>query len=182
MSDNGQSRGKELEETPGPEGIERKGDEDTASSRNDIILGSVLVLMSGAVILRSLRMPRPEGWGQAPGLFPLICGVILLFMGMSLTVSAIKRRGLEAQLSKEAASNGKDSLEIMRTLIVLGGILIYVLVLIPLLHYSIATFIYLFATIWYFWRGKPHWIFVISISGTLFLSQTFKHFFDIILP
>ena len=182
MSEFEQPLEKESEKKARSEYTERKSVEETASPRNDIILGSILVLISGAVILRSLLMPRPEGWGQAPGLFPIICGVILLFMGLSLTVEAVKRRRMEAQVTREAATGKKDSHDIPRTLIVLGGILIYVLVLIPLLHYTIATFIYLFPTIWYFWRGKLIWILVISLSGTLFLSQTFKHFFDIILP
>lgn len=182
MSDNGQSSEKEPEKKTASEDIAHKGVEETASARSDIILGSVLVLMSGAVIFRSMQMPRPEGWGEAPGLFPLLCGVILLFMGLSLTVTAIKRRRLEAHVTEAAASGKEESLEILRTLIVLGGVLIYVFALIPLLHYSIATFIYLLATIWYFWRGKLLWVVVISISGALFLSQTFKNFFDIILP
>lgn len=173
---------KESEKNVGSKTTEGKIVEKTASPRNDIILGSALVLVSGAVILRSMQMPRPEGWGQAPGLFPLICGVLLLFMGLSLFVEAVKRRRMEAQITREADTGKKDLREIPRTLIVLGGILIYVLVLIPLFHYTIATFIYLFPTIWYFWRGKLIWILAISLSGTLFLSQTFKHFFDIILP
>ena len=173
---------KESVKNVGSKTTEGKIVEETASRRNDIILGSALVLVSGAVILRSMQMPRPEGWGQAPGLFPLICGVLLLFMGLSLIVEAVKRRRVEAQITREADTGKKDLREIPRTLIVLGGILIYVLVLIPLLHYTIATFIYLFPTIWYFWRGKLIWILVISLSGTLFLSQTFKHFFDILLP
>jgi len=164
------------------ENIEHKGIEEKAPSRNDIILGSVLVLLSGGVILRSIQMPRPEGWGEAPGLFPLLCGVILLFMGLSLTLSAVKRRRTEPQTAGQTTGSRKDPHEILRTSIVIGGILVYVLVLIPLLHYTIATFIYLMGTIWYFWRGKLLWILVISISGSLFLSQTFKHFFDILLP
>jgi hypothetical protein len=162
--------------------IEYKDTEEAASPGSDIILGTILILLSGAVIFRSLQMPRPEGWGQAPGLFPLLCGVILIFMGMSLTVTAIRKRKENAQRQEESNRNTKGSDEIARTLVVLGGILIYVFILIPLIHYTASTFFYLVFTIWYFWRGKPYWVIIISIAGTLFLSQTFKHFFDIILP
>jgi ABC-type polysaccharide/polyol phosphate export permease len=182
MGDNGQSSEKKPEKKADSKDVERAGADETTFPVGDVILGSVLVLMSGAVIVRSVQMPRPEGWGQAPGLFPLLCAVILFCMGLSLIVAAIKRRWMVAQATGKSAPGKEDSHEILRTLIVIGGILIYALILIPLLHYSIATFIYLFATIWYFWRGKLHWIFIISVSGALFLSQTFKHFFNIILP
>ena len=162
--------------------LEHKEAEESASPGSDILLGTTLILMSGAVIFRSLQMPRPEGWGQAPGLFPLLCGMILIFMGLSLTVTATKRRRKNPKGEGDLSRSIDGSNEIARTMIVIGGILIYVLILIPLIHYTASTFIYLAFTIWYFWRGKLHWIIIISIAGTLFLSQTFKHFFDIILP
>jgi hypothetical protein len=147
----------------------------------DILLGIVLLLMSLAIIIISIKMPRPAGWGQAPGLFPLVCGLALLCMGLILFLKAFKKVTLNSliQNSKTQATN---LFQAKRMFIVIGGIFFYVSVLIPLLHYMAATLIYLLFTVWYFWRGKVYWILLISIGGTTFLSLTFKYFFEIILP
>ena len=146
----------------------------------DYVLGGSLALLSVGVIVSALRMPRPDGWGEAPGLFPLICGVGLLAMAAILAVAAWRRPAVE----EEATADGTPSepLEPGRTLLVGGSVLVYALVLIPLLGYTLATFVYLFAVIWYFWRGKLLWTLLISLGATIFLSQTFQRAFSIILP
>lgn len=152
-------------------------------SVGDMVLGCSVSLLSLWVIITSIRMPRPEGWGEAPGLFPLVCAVALLGMGMLLTIKAIGRRQRPRVRQEPADREGEpESPELGRTLLVLGSVLVYVFVLIPLLHYAVATFVYLFAVIWYFWRGPLPWILAISVSGAVFLSQTFRHMFAIILP
>lgn len=146
----------------------------------DYVLACVLAVLAIAVIVGAVRMPRPEGWSEAPGLFPLICGVGLLFMAAILAVAAWRRPVLDGGTT--ADSTESDPPEIGRTLLVGGSVVVYALVLIPLLSYTLATFVYLFAVIWYFWRGKLQWIAVISLGATIFLSQTFQHAFSIILP
>jgi hypothetical protein len=147
----------------------------------DIILGIVLLVMSLAIIVISVKMPRPAGWGQAAGLFPLVCGLALLCMGLILLIKALIKANLGSLIQKSKFKL-TDLSQTKRMVIVIGSIFIYASVLIPLFHYMAATLIYLLFTIWYFWRGKAHWILLISIGGTAFLSLTFKYFFDIILP
>lgn len=149
----------------------------------DYVLASALAILSVWVIVSAVRMPRPEGWSEAPGLFPLICGVGLLVMATILAVAAWRRPASEEETTAGTTqSEQPEQLNLGRTLLVGGSVLVYTLVLIPLLSYTLATFVYLFAVIWYFWRGKLLWILVISLGATIFLSQTFQHAFSIILP
>jgi hypothetical protein len=148
----------------------------------DLVLGCSLTLASLWAVIESIRMPRPEGWGQAPGLFPAVCGAALLAMGVFLTATAIARRQPGAPRAPAGGEADAESPELRRILLVMGSVLVYVLVLIPLLHYTVASFVYLVAVIWYFWRGNFLLILAISLAGAAFLSQTFEHAFAIILP
>jgi hypothetical protein len=148
----------------------------------DLVLGCSLTLLSLWTVIESIRMPRPEGWGQAPGLFPLVAGAVLFGMTVFLTVTAISRRHPAVRPAPAEGEPDAGSPELGRILLVVGSVLVYVFVLIPLLHYTVATVVYLVAVIWYFWRGNPLWILAISVAGALFLSQTFEHAFSIILP
>ncbi len=149
----------------------------------DYVLASSLAVLSVAVIVSAIRMPRPEGWSEAPGLFPLICGLGLLAMAVILALSA--RRGPaieEATKADGTESEEPEQVNIGRTLLVGASVVLYALVLIPLLSYTLATIVYLVAVIWYFWRGKLVWIGVISVGAAIFLSETFQRAFSIILP
>ena len=148
----------------------------------DYVLAGSVAVLSVAVIVSAVRMPRPEGWGEAPGLFPLICGVGLLVMAAILALAAWRRPVIEATTDGGAGSSRAEPLELGRTLLVGGSVVVYALVLIPLLGYTLATLVYLCPVIWYFWRGRLVWVIVISLGATVFLSQTFKHAFSIILP
>jgi len=152
-------------------------------SVGDYVLACSLAVLSFAVIVSAIRMPRPEGWSEAPGLFPLICGVGLLGMAAILAAAAWREPAIEeATKADSTQSEEPEQVNIGRTLLVGGSVVVYALVLIPLLSYTLATFIYLFAVIWYFWRGKLLWILVISLGATIFLSETFQRAFSIMLP
>jgi hypothetical protein len=148
----------------------------------DLILGGSLALLSAWVIASAIRMPRPGGWAEAPGLFPLVCGAALLGMAVFLVVTTLAGRHPDAGRESAEGDGDPGTPELRRTLLVVGSVLVYALVLIPLLHYTVATVVYLVAVIWYFWRGNLVWILAIALSGALFLSQTFEHMFAIILP
>ena len=149
----------------------------------DYVLACSLAVLSVVVIVSAIRMPRPEGWSEAPGLFPLICGVGLLGMAAILALAAWRAPAIEvATKSDSAQSEEPEQVHIGRTLLVGASVVLYALILIPLLSYTLATVIYLFAVIWYFWRGKLLWIVVISVGAALFLSETFQRAFSVMLP
>nr|WP_160170921.1 tripartite tricarboxylate transporter TctB family protein [Lutibaculum baratangense] len=135
-----------------------------------------------AVIVSALAMPRPGGWGQAPGLFPLICGSALLVMAAILATSVWRRSPREEAAPDEFDTEEMSGLHLARILIVAGSVAAYALILIPLLSFFLATLVYLAATLWYFWRGWWVWIILISLATTIFLTQTFERFFSVMLP
>jgi len=149
----------------------------------DYVLSGSIAVLSVGVIVSAVRMPRAEGWGEAPGLIPLICALGLLAMAAILALATWRRSSIgEAAAAESTSSEQHEPLELGRTLLVGGSVIVYALVLIPLLGYTFATLVYLCTVIGYFWQGKILWVFVISLGATGFLSQTFKHAFSIILP
>jgi hypothetical protein len=88
----------------------------------------------------------------------------------------------EATNADSTQSEEPEPVNIGRTLLVGASVILYAVVLIPLLSYTLATVIYLFAVIWYFWRGKLLWIVLISVGAAVFLSETFQRAFSIMLP
>ena len=149
----------------------------------DYVLSCVIAVVSVAVIISAIRMPRPEGWGEAPGLFPLICGVGLLAMAAVLALTTWRGGAAgDGTADGEVRSEQSEPLELGRVLLVGASVIVYVLVLIPLLGYTLSTLVFLTGVIWYFWQGHLAWVVVISLGATLFLSQTFQHMFSIVLP
>jgi len=159
-----------------------EGAEGKIEGHGDLSLSVVLILLSVGVIFLSLRMPRPAGWLSAPGIFPLFSALILLGLSLGLFLSTIGKRKHRSLPSAAEPPSAEKRLFIKRTVVVVIGILAYVFVLIPLVHFTIATFIYLVGTLWYFWRGKVYRIVLISLITSLLLSEMFKQFFQIILP
>ena len=157
--------------------------EQSIQGAGDLWLAVVLIVLSIGVIVISLRMPRPSGWLSAPGIFPLFSASILLGLGLGLFFWTIFKRGPRpTSKTTEPTSAIERRIFAKRMLVAVIGILIYVFLLIPTVHFTIATFIYLLGTLWYFWKGKAYKIVLISLITTLFLSEMFKRFFQVILP
>jgi hypothetical protein len=168
------------EPTQLPEGAKKSG-----RAVSDIPLVLLLLIISVGTIISSLFMPRPGGWATAPGLFPLIIGIVLLGMSLGLLSMSI-RDGISPlpflPFGSRAVKGDDNRIFLKRIFVAIGGILVYCLVLIPLIHFTAATIIYLAGTLWYFWRGKLYIILIISVLASLFLAATFSRIFQIILP
>lgn len=162
---------------------EKKIELERVEGHGDLLLATIIIVLAIGVIIMSLRMPRPGGWASSPGIFPLFASIILLGLGIGLFFSTINKKKLRLSISFSLKKiDGESRTFAKRTVVAVMGILIYICVLIPTVHFTIATFVYLVGTLWYFWGGKGYKIFIISISATLFLSEVFKRIFQIILP
>lgn len=160
---------------------EKKLVEENVIGPGDLWLAVILILLSIGVIFISLRMPRPAGWLSAPGIFPLFSAVLLLFLSVGLFLWTIfKRRPRPTETTPRTFT--ETFTESKRMLWAIIGTLVYIFLLIPTVHFTIATFIYLLGTLWYFWRGKTYKIILISFLTALLLSEMFKRFFQIMLP
>jgi hypothetical protein len=154
---------------------------DAIGGKGDRLLAGILIAFSLGVVALSLQMPRPSGWLSAPGLFPIFAAVVLLGLSLGLLVSGV-RRAERVPAAAHPAARAEQALFAKRAAIVAAGVLLYVFLLIPLLHFRAATFVYLVGTLWYFWRGAWHKVVLISLAATLFLSEMFTWFFQILLP
>jgi hypothetical protein len=61
-------------------------------------------------------------------------------------------------------------------------ILVYMIILLNLLPFEIATFLYVAGSLYLFWKEKIYKILIISIGITTFYSVTFKLLFKLALP
>ena len=148
----------------------------------DLWFGGILAALSLGIIVLSIRMPRPGGWLSAPGIFPLFSAIILLGLGVGLLWMKLRAGPMSPAVRLQQADGAEKKLFLTRNLVVVLGILVYVFLLIPAVHFRLATFIYLVGMLWYFWGGRLYKILLISIGATLFLSEMFTWFFQIMLP
>ena len=150
-------------------------------------MSSVVVMaVSIAVAIISVKMPRPVDWKSAPGLIPLLFAVTLFLMGLGLFISALRRNGsaiLSKMLSELTVGGFATDTRTRRTLriILLAGI--YILLLTGRLPFEIAGSLFLFTTLTVFWR-KGGWlkIVLVSVIIPIVFGFTLRMLFTILLP
>jgi hypothetical protein len=157
--------------------------EEPVGEEGDLWLAPLLIAFSLTVAVLSYRMPRPGGWLSAPGIFPLVSALIVLGLSLALLLWRIRtsRRAPTVPRARPA-DRAERRIHARRMLVAVAGILAYVFLLIPTVHFRVATFIYLVGTLWYFWDGALHKILLVSLIATLVLSEMFARFFQVMLP
>lgn len=152
----------------------------------DVITAVVVMAVSIAVAIISVKMPRPAEWKSAPGLIPLLFAVTLFLMGLGLFVSALRRKGfaiLGRMLAGLTPGGIAADTRTRRTLwiILLAGI--YVVLLTGRLPFEIAGSLFLFSTFTIFWR-KGGWlkIVLVSVIIPMVFGFTLRMLFTILLP
>ena len=68
------------------------------------------------------------------------------------------------------------------TLLVLAMVLVYIIVLLNLLPFEIATFIYIAFSLYIFWKRKLWLVLAIAAGAVAAYAVSFKLFFKILLP
>ena len=142
----------------------------------DFVSSILLIVFSVVVTVLSLKMSRPDGsWYAAPGLIPLLVSTSLIVMGLGLLVASIRNRGFSQLIAKYKSFSFSDSIRDIETKRALWIILLstfYVLVLTGRMFYEIASFIYLVATFYVFWR-EGGWLKIVLISVLVPLAMSF---------
>jgi len=161
-------------------------DKKTRMAGIDVITAVVVMAVSIAVAIISMKMPRPVDWKSAPGLIPLLFAVTLFMMGLGLFVSALRRKGfaiLSLMLSGFTMAGFAADARTKRTLwiILLAGI--YIVLLTGRLPFEIAGSLFLFSTFTFFWR-KGGWLKIVLISVIIptAFGFTLRMMFTILLP
>ena len=151
-----------------------------------MISSIVVMTVSIATAIISMRMPRPAEWKSAPGLIPLLFAVTLFLMGLGLLVSAMRRKGfaiLGRMLAGFTPGGFTADIRTRRTLwiILLAGI--YILLLSGRLPFEVAGSLFLFSTFMVFWR-KGGWLkmVLVSVMVPMVFGLTLRMLFSILLP
>lgn len=151
----------------------------------DFIIGLLLFFGGVFIIIVSLNMKVFKNFISAPGLFPMLLGGVLAFLGAVLAVQAIGKGALA--LWKEVFSKDniksfvKDDKTFRATVLILL-LVIYVYVLIGRVHFAIATMLYLVSTMFYLKATKWWSILIISAVSTALICAAFQYGFRIPLP
>ena len=161
-------------------------DKKTRIAGIDVVTAVVVMAISIAVAIISMKMPRPADWKSAPGLIPLLFSVTLFLMGLGLFISAMRRKGfaiLSMMLSELTLGEFAADTRTKRTIwiILLAGI--YIILLIGRLPFEIAGSLFLFGTFTVFWR-KGGWlkITLVSVIFPMAFGFTLRMLFSILLP
>jgi len=161
-------------------------DKKTRMAGIDVITAVVVMAVSIAVAIISVKMPRPADWKSAPGLIPLLFAGTLFMMGLGLFISAMRRKGfaiLSLMLSELTMAGFAADARTKRTLwiILLAGI--YIVLLTGRLPFEIAGSLFLFSSFMVFWR-KGGWlkIILVSVIVPMAFGFTLRMLFTILLP
>ena len=112
-------------------------------------IGSASFLgLSVAYVLVAVRLPNqsPNLSDVGPRLYPLVLGVLFVFLSILWTVSAFKGTAADPDIDAEATTSHKTTPSVRRvgTLILAGALF---LALLPLIGFTIATMLFLFSSI-----------------------------------
>ncbi len=168
---------------------EKKGKEEenetVETPAADFFMGIILMALSVCICYASWSWPRPTGMSSAPGLLPFLVAFSLFFMSLGVFVSSLKNRGFQKLIDFFHSGDFRKSLTGEDTKLfrfAVSTVLIYTIVLLNLLPFEIATFIYTAGSLHLFWKAKIYKILILSASATVSYSIIFKFFFKLTLP
>ena len=151
----------------------------------DLIMGILLVIFGGILIWSSLNMKIYKTFLDAPGFFPFILGIIFIGLGILMTFSSLRRKGYEhltQGIKKFNIYNLLQNVQFKRVIILIALMIFYIFVLVDRIHFTIATTIYLFLTLYYLKSTSLIKIIIISVATSFLISTFFTEFFEIPLP
>lgn len=154
-------------------------------SAADLVMGILLIMAGIAVIYSSLQMKVYKTFLDAPGFFPLILGIIFNILGLLMIVSAARRKGhlhvfdIFSPLRFKAVI---ESIEFRRVSVLIFLMVVYIFVLIGRVHFTLATFLYLFFTFLFLKSTSVIKNLAISLVTALLVSALFTEIFSIPLP
>lgn len=151
-------------------------------SSRDFISSIVLIGACIFVILVSSRMRVYRSFSDSPAIFPVTIATIIGICSISLFIDSIKRGALQ-EIKKVWAQKNEliKTSALSRIIIIAGMIIIYGFFLVRHMHFTLATFIFLFGIMTYL---KIFWItnLLISAGIALSISYVFGTIFNIPLP
>lgn len=157
-------------------------------NKADFFTSIFLFLLGLIVFIISIRMPTFRELGanlySAPGIVPMILGVIIAIMGAILFTRSVIRKGYKISLSFQGLKLFFKNNSIKRLLIALFLSVFYV-ILLGKINYFLLTTIYIFLFVWSFESKTKNTLFFALLEAILIavcISYVFRYLFLVILP
>lgn len=142
----------------------------------DILFGLGGITVSVFALIEALKMPVEElyncKWYTAPAMLPIICSVIVGGLCLVLVFQSFRRCGGIQKQDVSAALAYFKSKQFLRLLLAIALLTIYLFVPLGRVHYILATFLYLFASMFLF-RDKTlvkHIVLLLVLSLTVSIA------------
>ena len=133
----------------------------------------MLSLLSVFFIKESLKLHNNQSWTLSPALFPLIITSLTFLFSMALIIRGIKDKNVKQE---------GDSIENWKRLLLVIFISIMYLIILPKLHFLLASIIYLLLFLLILGERKWWLLGVISIITPLLIQYLFGNLLDVFLP
>ena len=189
----------DAKDTLGGKFISEEGGAGLSSVKNDLISSTVVAIIGIVAMVMATQLEYPDSILTSPGVLPFFTGLCLIFMSISLTYSALKRRKEQPRINKTTTKATKyySEREFRQTTILAVIVLIYVIALDQInFNFRYATSFYTFnlssfevvsipiiaVILYYFWRGKVLHCIALSAFIIFFLATVFREGFQILLP
>ena len=157
-------------------------------NKADFFTSIFLFLLGLIVFIISIRMPTFRELGanpySAPGIVPMILGVIIAIMGAILFARSVIRKGYKISLSFQGLKLFFKNNSIKRLLIALFLSVFYV-ILLGKINYFLLTAIYIFLFVWSFELKTKKTLFFALLEAVLIaacISYVFRYLFLVTLP
>jgi len=157
-------------------------------NKADFFTSIFLFLLGLIVFIISIRMPTFRELGanpySAPGIVPMILGVIIAIMGAILFTRSVIRKAYKISLSFQGLKLFFKNNSIKRFLIALFLSVFYV-ILLGKINYFLLTTIYIFLFVWSFELKTKRTLFFALIEAVLIaacISYVFRYLFLVTLP
>lgn len=155
----------------------------------DVVFSIVLIILGIYVLREALKMPVTglpgtveQEFYLSPGFFPTLIAVILMIMGLALFINGIRSGGSISKKDLVRFVKMFSSEIAIKSMIIVGLILIYTVVLLGKIPFFWATFIFL-ASSMFFLKATSWWrIILISGLGSLLITYCFGTLARIPLP
>lgn len=138
-----------------------------------MVEGILLFLISAFFIKESFKLHNNQSWTLSPALFPIIITVLIFLFSIALIVQGMKNK--EEVQERKRLENGRGFLLVL-------FISIMYLIILPKLHFLMASIIYLF--LFLFILGERKWWLLLSISviTPVLIQYLFGNLLDVFLP
>ena len=158
---------------------------DKGMPKADFVMGLILMACSLAIVVESLKIPRFEkDWGgfyAAPGFVPLILGITLFVMSLTLFVRALRKQGYRIIPSRETIHAFVRSKPVHRWFLAMFYAFGFFFLL-GHIYFYLAAFLVLFAYMATFGEQKRSMSLIISLIASALIYLVFTKIFLVPLP